>query len=169
MSSSGERLVKALMTIRMYKPEIIRVGKVILKTYVLMEDKTKIEELDVKTRKPEVESLLAKLFSVKREILSEVKEEDVLVSIDVEGKGFALHMGDSSRGDSEKNILFPKPSKLIRVGVISDKGGVKWYKPPRDKEYYVYEGFIEIPENAIGVIIDTEAGSRVITRQMTGG
>ena len=157
-SSGEQRLVKAIISVRVFKPEILRVGKVILQAYVPVEDRSRIEEVSLKTRRDDIEALLSKVYKIKREL--NMKEE-ALVEIEVEGKGFALHVGERKGEKDKAALLFPRPARLLKIGLMKE-GKIRWYRVPRDKEYYVYEGYIEVPEDVQVIILETDAGTRVV-------
>lgn len=93
-----------------------------------------------------------------------------LVEVEVEGSQARIIHGDSREYQGPR-LLFPRPSRLYRLGVLRgsaltrvegyyvvDEGGIEWYEPGKD--YYVYESRLEAPDDVIYVIIDSEHGRR---------
>ncbi len=156
----------AILHLRVYKPQITRVGGVLMKVYEPLEEAESLERIEVRTKKDIVDAIYNKVQKDKPRLISRYR--DALVEVDVEGKGFALFLGESTEGEEslKPDLIFPRPARIIRVGVVK-QGQVKWAKPKKGTQYYVFEGLVEVPKGADAVIVETDRGRRIITRPYT--
>jgi len=155
------RSVDAIMTLRVYRPVITRVGGVTLRVYEPLDEYESIEKISLKTRKDAVDAVYNKLVKDRHKLFS--PHGDSLVEGEVKGTGFELLMGRSEehREGLEPQLLFPRPARLLRLGLIRG-GEIKWVKPRRGAQYYVFEGPIDLPKDVEAVIIETDRGRSVI-------
>ena len=153
--------VKAILKITTFKPEMLKLPGMILKVYTPVEDASKLDEITITTRREIVDALDKRLERKRREIVNQYPGS--FIEITLEGKGFALHSGEYARGyqGTEDNLIYPRPSRLERVGVIDESGRVRWVKKHFRRIYYVYEGVIEVSGENNSVLIETENGRRI--------
>ncbi len=159
--AGAPRKIDAIMHIRVFRPLVTRVGGIVIKAYEPVDEMESMDHIEVRTRRDAVDAIYDKLVKDRQEILKNYK--NLLVEINVEGKGFVLTLGESTEPQEgiKPELLFPRPARLLRVGVVKE-GSVKWIRPRRGTQYYVYEGLVEIPRDADAVIIETDRGTRVI-------
>ncbi len=104
---------------------------------------------------------------------SKMKEGD-FYEIKVEAPGITEIVGESPKYKSQRG-LFMKPAKLLRIGILKKESlkttsegeylivpldQLEWYDVEDD--VYVYEGQLNADNDVIGVLIETEEGSRFI-------
>ncbi len=156
--------VKAIVNIRVFQPEIIKIRNIVLKIYKPVDSETRLEEITVYTSRDVIDALNERIERMKKKLARELPKG--LIDIQIEGKGFALHLGDYTEETEEKRILiFPRPSRLMRLGVLrtsQEEVKVEWIKKSFRNELYVYEGFLEIPKGIDAVVLETENGTRVL-------
>uniref|UniRef100_A0A7J3ZLY9 Uncharacterized protein n=1 Tax=Fervidicoccus fontis TaxID=683846 RepID=A0A7J3ZLY9_9CREN len=159
-SEGVEKSVEGVMSIRFYKPTIVRVGDVVIKAYEPLGEREVLEKIEIKTKSDAVDAVYRKIQREKRKLIE--GNESLMVEIEVKGKGFALYLGDISRKEpnGDTTILFPRPAKLNRIGVYRNNRVV--WTTLRKEEYYVYEGYVELPEDVELVFLDTSYGIRVL-------
>ncbi len=105
---------------------------------------------------------------------SRAKEGDYF-EVTVETPGLVETMGESPRYRGQR-LLFPRPARLVRVGVLTiDKVGgeaeyarvplddFEWYNV--EEELYVFEGTLQAGDDVVLVYIETEEGPRMIIPQ----
>jgi len=158
----SRKKIEAIAHIKVYRPKITRVGRLVLKVYEPVPEAEALEKITIKTKKDAIDAIYDKVQKEKRKLTQ--KFENALIEVDVEGRGFALHLGENTEKREElKNIelIFPRPAKLNRIGLMQ-KDKIRWLKPKKGEELYVYEGFIEIPKEISAVILETELGTRII-------
>lgn len=115
------------------------------------------------------------LLSVIEE-LSKTRKGDYF-EVQVDAPGIVEVMGENPKYRGQR-LLFPRPSRLYRVGILSrdklsslikDTGGdyasfklddLEWYV--EKDEIYVYEGVLNAGENVVAVYLDTSMGPRMI-------
>lgn len=94
------------------------------------------------------------------------------VEVEITAPGYSAAEG-VGEFDSTYPLLFPRPARLCRIGIISKNNNVgkedgisleniKWIDFTID-EVYVYEGLIEVAGEWQSIIIETDQGTRVIT------
>lgn len=160
------RKVDAIIHIRVFRPLITRVGGIVIKVYEPVDELESMEKVELRTRKDAMDAVYNKLQKDRTATLQRYR--NMLVEVDAEGKGFVLSMGESTEPPEglKPEMLFPRPSRLLRLGVVRD-GTIKWTRPRRGAHHYVYEGIVEIPRDADAVVIETERGRRVIKKPST--
>ena len=155
-------------SIRGYQPEQVEVAGV--KLGVLKRVKEDWNEKVLRSRQGPLDALISYATRMTRD-----KELQDLgyVEVTVEAPGLVVTHGDRPRYEWA-NMLFPSPSKLIRVGVVRGKtseggkyqvssGEIEWHDVSGG-DYYVFEGSCESPSDVLMVILDTENGRRIITQ-----
>ncbi len=100
------------------------------------------------------------------------------VMVEVQSPGSRSFMGEVL-GESRGSLLFPKPSKLKRVGIVRvdvlssriESGIVKlrdsdieWFNV-EGEDVYVYDSPVEAPEEIAYIVVDTEDGRRYVRVQ----
>ncbi|MEM1619513.1 MAG: hypothetical protein QXU52_02010 [Fervidicoccaceae archaeon] len=158
MSGAPEK-VEGIMTVKRYVPRLVRVGELLLKVYEALPELEKIEKVEARGEGDVVEPLLRRITRALKEVSSPA--EELLVEVDAEGRGFALHVGRSSeRPKPGETVLFPRPARLVRVGLPKGET-IKWLRPDK-REYHVFEGFVEAPSWVDVVLIETDKGLRAV-------
>jgi hypothetical protein len=155
-----QRHLVMVWSIRVLEPKLISIGPVVLKCYVNKPELEKIYEKTLSVKENLFETISKEVIKTKKEISKKAKSNS-LVLIEVSGKGFAYKHGGKIEDAGEEKLLFPAPSKLIKIGVYQ-KGKLSWFKPKKGEEIYVYEGIIDVPEDVDFVVIDTDNGSHVL-------
>ncbi|MCE4615087.1 MAG: hypothetical protein F7B60_06135 [Desulfurococcales archaeon] len=151
-----------------YSPDILKVKGI--KLGVLKRVKEDWKEKKLRSRQGPLDALLSYATRVSKD--KELRDLGY-VEVAVEAPGLVVTHGDRPNYDWDE-VLFPSPSKLIRIGVVrkkeTDSGkfqvedkDIKWIDVA-SKEVYVFEGFCEAPEDALLVILDTEKGRRTLTQ-----
>lgn len=157
--------VVMLWSIKVLEPKLINIGPVVLKCYFNRPELEKIYEKTLSVKENIFETLSKEVIKTKKEISKKAKSNSIVL-IEVSGKGFAYKHGGKIEDSGEEKLLFPAPSKLIKIGVFQ-QGKLLWFKPKKGEEIYVYEGIIDFPEDVDFVIIDTENGSHVLVNEKT--
>ncbi|AFH43350.1 hypothetical protein [Fervidicoccus fontis] len=165
----NESPVKAVAYINVYTPESIEVRGIKLKAYVLNDKESAIKEITA----PSVLDIVSKAREIlKKHLSGELKNlSGGLITVDISGKGFSFYYGEYIGEERNKELLFPRPAKLLKIGYYVNENGEmkrKLAKKSFDKEYYVYEGEIQFPQGIEGIVLATEYGSRSIFRSGTG-
>jgi hypothetical protein len=155
-------------SIRGYQPEIIEAAGV--KLGVLKRVKEDWNEKVLRSRQGPLDALINYATRMTRD--KELRDLGY-VEVTVEAPGLVVTHGDRPKYDWT-SLLFPSPSKLIRIGVVRGKSseGGKYQVTPDDIEwhdvshgdYYVFEGICEAPSDVLMVILDTENGRRILTQ-----
>jgi len=91
------------------------------------------------------------------------------VILELSGPGFKSYFGEGSK--SGGSFLFPKPSKLLRVGLVRASklvpvGEAGYYRFREEdiewlsvkEEVYVYDLLVEAPEDIVFIVVDTVDG-----------
>jgi len=150
-----------VFNVRILEPKVVLIGPIALKCYTGSPDREVIEERKIAVREDDIfGSISREVLRVKKEVAKRARSNSLVV-IEVSGKGFAYKHGGKLEDTGEERLLFPAPSKLVRLGVYRD-GRLAWFRPKKGEELYVYEGLIDAPPDVDFVIIETESGSRVI-------
>lgn len=153
--------VVMVWSIKVLEPKLMPLGPVVIKCYVNRPDLEKFEERAVPVGENLFMSISKEVSKVRREIGKKVKGNSLII-IEVTGKGFAYRHGGKVEDSGEETLIFPAPSKLVKVGVYAE-GKLKWFRPNKGEELYVYEGIIDAPSGVDFVIIDTENGSHILS------
>lgn len=158
---SNEQQIVIVWNIKVLEPRLVSMGPIVLKCYINNPVLEKIEEKKLTIKENLFESISKEVLKVKKEISKKIKPNSIVL-IEVSGKGFAYKHGGKIEDTGEERLLFPAPSKLVKIGLHKD-GKIHWIKPKKEEELYVYEGIVDIPKEIDFVIIDTENGSHILT------
>ncbi len=151
-----------------YSPEVLKVRGI--KLGVLKRVKEDWKEKALRSRQGPLDALLNYATRLSRD--KELRDLGY-VEVTVEAPGLVVTHGDRPNYEWSE-MLFPSPSKLIRIGIVrkkeTDSGkfqveskDIKWIDVA-SKDVYVFEGFCEAPEDVLLVILDTEKGRRTLTQ-----
>ena len=109
------------------------------------------------------------------EVVARIMEEELKSNVDyvlleVSGHGFRSYFGEGSRSGGIQ--LFPKPSRLRRIGLVRSsklelgagyyrfrESDIEWFGV--GEEYYVYDSIVEAPEDVIFLVVDTVDGRSI--------
>lgn len=149
-----------VVSVKVLEPRLKNLGPAVIKCYVSNPQMERIEEKALVVEGDIFESIAAEIKKIKRELRKNVSPRSLII-IEVTGKGFVYRVGGKIEETGEEALLFPSPSKLIRMGFFGN-GRLIWHRPAQGEELYIYEGIIDVPEDVEYVIIETENGSRVI-------
>ncbi len=143
--------------IRLYRESLYRAKNLELKVLRLYRQ----EEARV-SRHSDVVELLAELS---RRYASEASLIEVMLKWH-DGSERVLSSYTESVTRSPRELLFPEPAKLVRIGLVysntTSLPNIEWHHVKDD--VYVYEGEIKVPDGVKAVIIETDKGLRVISR-----
>ncbi len=173
-SSRGEKgerqskTSKVMVFIRGFKSNELVLGPV--KLGVLKLEREEWEEKSVRKGLTAVDTLLEYAARIRR--YPWTRDMDY-VEIIVEGKGLRAMYGGRP-GYKWRRMIFPSPSRLIRVGIASlgeasgktviNESSIEWFHVPEEGEFYVFEGDCSISVEGKGlVVVETSDGRRILT------
>ncbi len=157
--------MKVLLRTRVLRPYLLKLGPLAIRGLVVVDESW--GETRVREKKDSVK-LLHSLYNVAaNRTYRAVKSGGGFVETEAVGIGAAALDGDGSYSEA-KALMFPKPSRLIRVGVawagraVEKLDDMDWYEVPAQLEFYIYEGSVEAEKPWEMLVLDTEDGQRII-------
>lgn len=164
MTKADPSRTRFLVGIRVLEPKMVTLGPVVLKCYVPAHEEMEEREVELKGAALLKDAAVAEALRLKKSLAKRCREGS-LVIVEVSAKGFVYRSCWYVKPRSEeKGLLFPSPARLIRLGVFRN-GSLEWYKPDSGLEVYVYEGWVDAPNDVKLVIMETEEGSRVLSNE----
>jgi hypothetical protein len=146
------------LEVRYYKPELKSLGPVLIEVYRL----AKIEPLELGAITPG--DAVDRVYDILANVVERYRSSEFMV---VEVRAY-LKTGEIAAATLTRQptrtmlMMFPRPVRLVRLGVKLRENGIRWYRV--SEELYVYQGKLELPEDVELVVLDTEEGVRVVTR-----
>ncbi len=157
--------MKVLLRTRVLRPQVLELGPISIRGLVVEDESW--GETRVREKKDRVK-LIHSLYNVaSNRTYRAVKSIGGFVETEAVGIGAAALDGDGSYSEA-RVLLYPKPSRLLRVGVawagekVEKLEDLDWYEVPAHLEFYVYEGVIEAEKPWDFIVLDLEDGQRII-------
>lgn len=157
--------MKVMLRTRTLRPQVLNLGPISIKGLVVEDESW--GETRLREKKDRIK-LIHSLHNVaSNRTHRAVKSAGVFVETEAVGIGAAALDGDGSYSGA-RILLYPKPSRLLRVGVawagkrVEKLEDLDWYEVPAHVEFYVYEGGIEAEKPWDLIVLDLEDDQRIV-------
>jgi len=157
--------LKVLLRTRVLRPQVLELGPISIRGLVVEDESW--GETRVREKKDRIK-LIHSLYNVaSNRTYRAVKSIGGFVETEAVGIGAAALDGDGSYSEAQI-LLYPKPSRLLRVGIawagekVEKLEDLDWYEVPAHLEFYVYEGGIEAEKPWDLIVLDLEDGQRIL-------
>ncbi len=148
------------LEVEYFKPVVVELGPVRLEAYERV--KTEKIKLDYLSESEAVDKVYDILVNVVERYRSDKEPRLIEVRARVKQGEIVAATLTKSMSQTAGVLLFPRPVKLLRLGVKEESKPLIWFTP--EKDLYVFHGRISLPETVEYIVLDTEEGLRVLTR-----